>query len=65
MSGNAGAAGLTRVRQQVARRVRQAEILARSALGLEQPEQKLFEDAKTYWEGGNTQGLPHLAHWRG
>jgi SAM-dependent methyltransferase len=65
MSGNAGTAGLTRVRQQVTRRVRQAEILARSALGLEQPERKLAEDAQDYWETGHTQGLPHLAHWRG
>ncbi len=65
MIGNSGTVTLTRARQEVSRRVRQAEILARQTLGLAQPERKLFEEAQTYWDEGGKTGLEHLAHWRG
>ena len=65
MSGHAGTAALSRVRREVSRRTRQAEILARQLLGLGQPERRLFEDAQDYWDKGGRTGLPHLAHWRG
>jgi hypothetical protein len=73
MSGHADGAAFVRARQQVVRRLRQAEILTRQVFGLSQPERRLVDDAQAFWDRGGagasmTGGkadVAHLAHWRG